>query len=119
MQQTRYYSLFRFYTTVGVTDRERQTIAALGEACTIRVIGHDDPEAIDPKQVWDYLKESGIMPDLEGKTIQGGAMDGTAHSTMRSWETIDTQQPEHRHWTPRPEQVIQNPVVNVTATEIG
>ncbi len=122
MQETlkpRYYSIFRFYTTVGVTDRERETITALGEGNTVRVIGHNDPDAIDPKQVWSYLQETGIMPALEGKTIQGGALDGETHSDIRSFAMIDTHQPAYQNWTPCPEQVIAYPVLDVPATVVN
>ncbi|MBD2035320.1 hypothetical protein H6F76_09820 [Leptolyngbya sp. FACHB-321] len=97
-QQWRYYLLFRFYIRspmYATTVEEKVAIALLGETQTLRVVGSNDPDAIEVSAVWRHLQQ---YETALGTVLEGGPLDGVVGSRFRSLDTIDTQSQQYREW---------------------
>lgn len=112
LRRWRYYTVFRFYVTnpqYAVSVEDKVEIALLGETQTVRVIGHDDPDELDTKCVWEHLAQ---FETPSGTVFKGGPQDGAEASRFRSLDTIDTD--TNRYWKPLPTSLIDNPCPTIT-----
>jgi|GEM_PF-997283 len=111
-----HYALFRFYSnqeSVAVTNRERLELRILGEFMALRVIPYRDQDDLIPQQVWKHLGERGLLTPPRTLITQGKFL-GHPVSDARSWDSIDTQNPQYRDWVPHQGHCLKNPCLCIT-----
>ena len=117
-REWRYYTVFGFYIVnpqYAVSVEEKVAIALLGETQTSRVIGHDDPDALDLECVWSHLSQ---FETPAGTILQTGPLDGEAASRHRSVDTINTDPSQRQYWRPLPVMLIDNPCPTITVDPV-